>query len=168
MRRYAGLKLNDIANGTGVSVSIYLQGCPHKCKGCHNPETWDKNGGMEYTDKVLEKILSSINRNGVKRNFCVLGGEPLVDYNLDLTYEIVSTVKANFFNTKIYLWTGYTLEEIVNNEKVMRVLEYVDVLIDGRFEESKKDLNLKFAGSTNHRVLDLKYFFEKNEIKILT
>lgn len=167
-KRYAGIKLNDVANGEGVCVSYWSQGCPHRCPGCHNPETWNPSGGMKYTTKVLDEIILAISKNGVNRNFSVLGGEPLAEYNLDQTYEVVSRVRELFPNIRIYLWTGYLLEHLTNNSKAMSVLDNVDILIDGLFVEELKDLSLELRGSSNQRVIDLNAYRTTGNIENLT
>ena len=153
--RYAGLITNDFSNGQGVCVSFWTQGCPHKCKGCHNPETWDFNGGQEIPYNIKEIIIEAISKNNIIRNFSILGGEPLCDENLKLTKEIINEVRKFFPKIKIFIWTGYTLESLKKrkNSYVDNILSSIDVLIDGPFIESKKDLTLKLRGSKNQRIL---------------
>ena len=115
--RYAGLIKNDIAAGKKINVSFFTQGCPFHCEGCHNPETWDFNGGKEFTDDALKEILDSIKANGVQRNFSIMGGEPLCDENLFLTLLVCSTVKKEYPNIQIYIWSGYTFEELQERSK---------------------------------------------------
>ena len=155
MKRYAGLIENDFANGKGVCVSFWTQGCPHHCKECHNPETWDFYGGKEVPTDIKGQIIKSICANGIIRNFSVLGGEPLCPENLELVENIIAGVRIAFPHIKIFLWTGYTLEYLKkqNNKYIKNILSYIDVLIDGPFIESKKDLTLKLRGSTNRRIL---------------
>ncbi len=155
MNKYAGLITNDFTNGQGVCVSFWTQGCPHQCKGCHNPETWDFYGGNEVPIDIKGQIIKSICANGITRNFSVLGGEPLCPENLELVENIIAGVRTAFPHIKIFLWTGYTLEKLKkqNNNYINNILSYIDVLIDGPFIESKKDLTLKLRGSTNQRIL---------------
>lgn len=162
--KYAGIKLNDAANGNKICVSYWAQGCPHRCKNCHNPETWNPQGGMEFSQKAMDKILNGITANGVERNFSVLGGEPLADYNLEQTLAVVSSVREHFPNICIYLWTGYVLEDIINKSEVLSILEKIDVLIDGLFIEDLKDLNLKLRGSSNQRVIDVQQTLSTNNL----
>ena len=110
--KFAKIKFNDIANAPGISVSFFTQGCPHRCQGCFNPETWDFNGGQEFTQEVLDNLILKINENNIERNFCILGGEPLCDENLFLTYLLVNKVKETYPNIKIFIWTGYTYEQL--------------------------------------------------------
>lgn len=153
--RYAGLITNDFSNGQGVCVSFWTQGCPHKCKGCHNPETWDFNGGQEIPYNIKEIIIKAISKNNIIRNFSILGGEPLCNENLKLTEEIINEVRKFFPKIKIFIWTGYTLESLKKrkNSYVNNILSSIDVLIDGPFIESEKDLTLKLRGSKNQRIL---------------
>ncbi len=159
--KYAGLIENDVVNGgEGVAVSLFLQGCPHHCEGCFNPETWDFNGGKEIDEDVLiNKIIKAINKNDVLRNLSILGGEPLCELNIGFVNKLIATVKKEYPLIKVWIWTGYLYEEV---EDVM--FNYVDVLIDGKFEIDKKDITLPYRGSSNQRVIDVKKTIGKNEI----
>ena len=157
--RYAGLLKNDVAAAPGVSVSFWTQGCPHRCKGCHNPETWDPMGGKEFTAQVLEEIIEALSANGIKRNLSILGGEPLSPENEFLTYLVIKTVKEKLPDTEIYLWTGYVYEDLKKNNArphLSLILEQVDVLIDGPYIEAKRDITLPLRGSSNQRIIHLK------------
>lgn len=151
--RVAGLTKNDTTNGEGICVSLWVQGCPHHCKGCHNPESWDFNGG-EYknNDILLEEIYDAISANGIQRNFSILGGEPLAPQNINDTYYILWEVKQRYPSIKTFVWTGYTLEQLKEMYKDT-LLENVDVLIDGPFIKAERDITLKFRGSKNQRIL---------------
>ena len=109
--RYAGIIKNDFAAAPGVCVSFFTQGCPHHCEGCHNPETWDPEGGYEFTNQTLATVIDSLEANGVHRDLCIMGGEPLCPDNQFLTLMLVNEVKEKMPKTKIYIWTGYTLDE---------------------------------------------------------
>lgn len=108
--KYSGLILNDIAAAPGVCVSFFTQGCPHHCSGCQNPETWDFNGGEEFSDEIMDKILTGLTANGIHRDFCIMGGEPLCEENAPLTSFVISKVRRELPDTKIYIWSGYTFE----------------------------------------------------------
>lgn len=151
--RVAGLTKNDTTSGEGICVSLWVQGCPHHCKGCHNPESWDFNGG-EYknNDILLEEIYDAISANGIQRNFSILGGEPLAPQNINDTYYILWEVKQRYPSIKTFVWTGYTLEQLKEMYKDT-LLENVDVLIDGPFIKAERDITLKFRGSKNQRIL---------------
>lgn len=153
--RLAGVTANDVINGEGVCVSVWLQGCPHKCKGCHNPETWDFNGGTLYNqDMVIFEILKLIEADGMKRNLSILGGEPLCEENRDFVEYLTHIVSNVYPDIKVFCWTGYNIEEIDP-----KYIKYIDVLIDGKFEEEKRDITLKLRGSTNQRIIDVKEYF---------
>lgn len=156
--RYSGIIENDFAAAPGVNVSFFTQGCPNHCPGCHNPETWDFDGGLEFDEKTLEHLISAISANGVKRNFCIMGGEPLCNENQFLTLYIITEVKRKFPDIKIYLWTGYIYENLVakNEKRLNDILNKIDVLIDGPFIQEKRDIRLFMRGSTNQRIINLK------------
>ncbi|MGL5913549.1 MAG: anaerobic ribonucleoside-triphosphate reductase activating protein [Bacteroidales bacterium] len=153
---YASIINNDIINGDeGISVSFWTQGCPHRCKGCHNPETFDHEGGKIAPPLLEEDICNRISADGILRNLSILGGEPLWGENLFLVHRIVATVRERFKNTiKIYLWTGYTLEYLLIKENpfIEFILENIDVLVDGPYVESLRDTSLLLRGSSNQRI----------------
>lgn len=151
--RYAAIENNDYINGEGMCVSFWVQGCPHKCEGCHNPEAWSFEGGQELPNDYKGNIIKAISANGVTRNFSVLGGEPLCPENLDLTLSTISAVRAAYPNIRIFLWTGYCLEDIKENPVVKEILEQINVLIDGPFIQEQRDITLKLRGSKNQRIL---------------
>ena len=129
---------------------------PHHCPGCHNPETWDFNGGKEFTQEVLDEIISKLNAQGIQRNFCLMGGEPLCEENEFLSFLILSTIKEKSPNTKIYVWTGYKYEELLKRgQRISQILELTDVLIDGPYIESLRDITLSMRGSSNQRIIPL-------------
>lgn len=149
--KYSQIKLNDIANSEGgINLSIWTQGCPHHCEDCFNPETWEFGVGKDFTQETLSYIFNNINNYGVERNLSILGGEPLCTQNIEGVIHLCKSFKNKFPNKKILLWTGYTLGTLNDTQK--RVLPYIDILVDGRFEHSKKDLNLKLRGSYNQKI----------------
>ena len=156
--KYATIKDNDIANGPGVGVSVFLQGCERHCEGCFNPETWDFEGGQEFTQDTLKHIINALTANGIKRHLSILGGEPLHPNNLFLTQLIISTVKQELPETKIYIWTGYTIEELrkSSSKALQYILSTADVLIDGPYIEAERDITLPMRGSRNQRIIPLK------------
>ena len=155
--KFAGIIKNDIAAAPGISVSFFTQGCPHKCKNCHNPETWDFDGGKEFTPQVLDEICDALTANNIERSLSVLGGEPLCEENIFLTYLVIDTIKKRLPNTKIYLWTGYYYEQLLkrDNSKIPLILNTVDVLIDGPYIDSQRDVTLQMRGSANQSIIDL-------------
>ena len=134
--RYAGIIKNDFSAAPGISVSFFTQGCPHHCKGCHNPETWDFDGGKEFTYDVLNEVIDALTANGVERSLSILGGEPLCEENIFLTLLVIKTVKERLPNTKIYIWTGYYYDELIkrtSDSHLKAILDYTDYLIDGPY-----------------------------------
>lgn len=145
--RIAGIIKNSVVNGIGIRDVLFLQGCKHHCKGCHNPETWNIEGGEEYTiDELLEVCKLSHN------DITISGGEPLLQFHEDL-YHFMKRVHREQ-GKRFWLYTGYRYEEIPNFVLIM-LSEFTDVLVDGRFELDKKDLTLQFRGSSNQRLIDL-------------
>lgn len=161
--KYAGLMENDIANGEGVCVSLWTQGCPHHCPGCHNPETWDFEGGYEVPDDIRGKIVKAISANDITRNFSILGGEPLCEENLDFVLNIITSVRTAYPNIKIYIWTGYTFKELIDkqDQRIIDILKQANFLIDGRYDENLRDITLPLRGSSNQNIIKL------DEIEIL-
>lgn len=153
--RYSGLNKNDVVNGEGICVSFWCQGCPLRCPGCHNPNTWDFEGGMPLPADYKNQVISAIAANGIQRNFSVLGGEPLCEQNIELIKELILSVKIVYPNIKIFLWTGYTFEELIQREELIisEILSKVDVLITGPFIKEQRDITLHLKGSTNQKIL---------------
>lgn len=152
---YADIIETDMVNcSSGVAVSVFLQGCPHHCKGCFNPSTWDFNGGkvIEF-NALLAQIKNAINKNNIQRNLSVLGGEPFAPQNIQITQWIINEIRKDFPNIIVTVWTGYTFEELQKREIN---LSNIDFLIDGRYEEDKRDISLKLRGSSNQRIIKLK------------
>ena len=155
--KYAGLIKDDTAAGPGLCVTFFTQGCPHRCAGCHNPETWDFDGGMEFHPNLIKEIVDALTSRGIKRNLCIMGGEPLCAENEFLTMLIILEVRARVPDLKIYLWSGYTLDELMHKGKrVKDILKQIDYLIDGRFDQNLKDTTLKMRGSSNQQIIDMK------------
>ena len=156
--RYAGLNLNDMSAAPGVSLTFYTQGCPHRCPGCHNPETWDFDGGYEFTPEVMNQIIEGMCANGVQRKLCIMGGEPLCDENLFLTNLVISNVKEVYPDTPVYIWTGYNFNELPDRVKypaIKRILAQTDVIIDGPYIEAERDITLRLRGSRNQNIIGL-------------
>lgn len=155
--KYAGLIKNDMSAAPGVSVSFFTQGCPHRCRGCHNPETWDFEKGKEFTSNTLDEIIEALTANGVQRSLAVMGGEPLCQENSFLTYLVIKTVKEKLPDTKVYIWTGYYYEDLIKRRdiRIPQILELTDVIIDGPYVEQLRDITLPMRGSSNQSVIDL-------------
>lgn len=156
--RYARIKDYDVSNGPGIRVSVYLQGCPHACVGCFNPKTWDPYAGIEVdSSDFLNNLKNLLTQGPVHKDLSILGGEPFSPCNIETTLNIVQDVKSYAPQISIWIWTGYILEEScanpVQKNFLQQIIGKIDIIIDGRFEIDKKDLTLKYAGSTNQRVL---------------
>lgn len=168
--KYAGIINNDVVNGLGVCVSFWSQGCPHRCPECHNPSTWDFDGGIESDEQeIIDYIIDMICKNGIQRNLSILGGEPLCSQNLTFTFDLIMKVKEKYPNIKIFIWTGYSWEELIyfmgedsndlsmdDCDKLYKIISNVDILVDGKFEKELRDITLPFRGSTNQKVIDVK------------
>ena len=159
--KYSGLILNDISAAPGLCVSFFTQGCPHRCPGCHNPETWNFDGGLEFTEETLNEIINGLTAQNIKRDLCIMGGESLCEENALLTFTVIEQVKYYVPDTKIYIWTGYTIEELLDSKNpfIIESLRRADVLIDGPYIEAERDITLSMRGSRNQRILDLKKYF---------
>ena len=147
---YGRIKNFDISNGPGVRVSLFVSGCRNQCKGCFNPETWNFNYGQEFTwDTVheIEEMLKNPNIEGLS----ILGGDPFEPENRQWVETLCAYVKHNIPGKSIWVWTGYLWE----NLRDLPVMRHIDVLVDGRYEEDKRDLRLKYKGSSNQRVIDI-------------
>ena len=159
--KYAGYMPNDFIDGHGICVSLWTQGCPFHCPGCHNPETWDFDGGYPIPSDIKGRIIKAISANGITRNFSVLGGEPLCDGNKELVKEIVTAVRTAYPNIEIIIWTGFTIEELEmqHDNTINEILKLSDFLIDGRYKENERDITLNLRGSSNQRIVDLQRNF---------
>lgn len=145
----SGFSNSSIVDGPGVRFTVYTQGCSHHCKGCHNPETWsDKPNKITDIDTLIEKIENE----SLSKKVTISGGDPL--YQIESSFELCQKLKE--LGYEIWLYTGYTLDEIENNPKLKCILDVIDTLVDGKFIEEKKDFNLKFRGSSNQNIIDLK------------
>lgn len=167
--RIAQIRSMDISNGPGIGVSLFTQGCPIRCEGCHNSSIWDPKGGESFSHvKHGEKILEMLNNKYVTR-FSILGGEPIIPENVTDLMELVLAAKAYVPDIKVWLYSGYTLEQLTKwvkapNDKfdafersdLGGLLSNIDVLVDGPFIQEQKDIALKFKGSSNQRIIDMR------------
>ena len=157
---YADIKKADVANGLGVRVSVFVSGCNHHCKNCFNQEAWDFNYGKKFTQKEIDKVIEELDHPYVS-GLSLLGGEPLEHANQKGLLPLVKKVKEKFPDKNIWCYTGYTFDKDVVDkmcntwEETPELLSYLDVMVDGKFEEDKKDLKLRFRGSSNQRIIDV-------------
>jgi anaerobic ribonucleoside-triphosphate reductase activating protein len=164
---YAELRRCDVANGPGVRVSLFVSGCHHHCQGCFNEVAWNPKYGQPYTNKTKANILKYMDNSFIS-GLSILGGEPLESYNISSVSELILEVGDRFPDKDIWLYTGYRYEELISNVYLYYdILHNIDVLVDGKFIESLKDLNLKFRGSSNQRIIDMKKTIECGQIELL-
>ncbi len=158
---YSGIKTHDVANGIGVRVSLFVSGCTHHCKGCFNAETWDFCYGEPFTEKEEQKIIDALAPAYIK-GFSLLGGEPFEPQNQKALLPLLEKIKEAYPEKDIWCYTGYTLDEELLKESRARtnetdkMLSKIDILVDGEFVEDEKDLNIRFRGSRNQRIIDVK------------
>ena len=157
--RYNKIRKMDIADGPGVRVSIFLQGCTFKCPGCFNPETHDFNGGKEFTAETLQQLLTLCSADYIK-GLSILGGEPLHPQNISGTIEIAKAFKQKFPDKTIWLWSGYLYETVVDKT----IFDYIDVMVDGQFKQNLASPMLKYRGSSNQRVIDVKRTLQAGKV----
>lgn len=160
---YAQIRKYDIANGPGVRTTIFLTGCTLNCKNCFNKEYQNFHFGKVFDDKAFEEVMDCLSDANIS-GLSVLGGEPFD--NLEGLKEFISKVRANS-EKDIWIYSGYTFEELLEKDGAMDVLKNIDVLVDGRFVEDLKDLKLKFRGSSNQRIIDMKRTLEEDEILLM-
>ena len=160
--RYNLIRKMDIADGPGVRVSIFLQGCEFHCKNCFNAETWNFDKGEEFTDETLEKLLNLCSEDYIE-GLSILGGEPLHPRNIDGTIKIAKAFRERYPKKTLWVWSGYLFENVVNKD----IFNYIDVLVDGQYVDELHDFRLKWRGSSNQRVIDIKKTLKTNEIVLL-
>ncbi len=159
MGRYNKIRREDISNGPGIRVSIFLQGCDFHCKGCFNSNTWDFDGGKELTLDKIDELISLCKKDYIK-GLSILGGEPLHSRNAITTAVIAKKFKDELPNKTLWVWTGFLFEDI----KDELAMEYIDVLVDGQFIEELKNPNLYYCGSSNQRVIDVQKSLKENKV----
>ena len=174
--RYAQIRSMDISNGEGVGVSLFVQGCDRHCFNCFNSETWDFNGGKEWTEEAKNKFMELIDRPYIRR-ISVLGGEPLAEQNLDEVLSLIKEIRISFPEKTIWLYTGYELSEIIKQEQYEKVsgipdvwskrweiIKLCNIVVDGEYIDEQKDLTLKWRGSKNQHVIDVKQSLAQNKM----
>lgn len=186
--RYAQIRSLDLSNGEGVGVALFVQGCHFHCLNCFNPETWDFNGGKEWTEEAKEKFLKLIDRPYIKR-ISILGGEPLAKENLDDVLDLVHEIRLSSQQKSIWLYTGYkvvsvdseygrivfdrgnediiqqfSFKSVINHNKRTDIAYMCDVIVDGRYIDSERDISLPYRGSSNQRLIDVQQSLQKGEI----
>lgn len=160
---YTLIRSIDIANGEGIGTALFVSGCPFHCEGCFNPETWDYGYGKEFTQKTLISLIEATDKPYISR-ISILGGEPLAPVNLETVSLIIENLKKRFPKKRIWIYSGYTYESLNKNQ--LRVISKADILVDGQFIKEKKDLNLKFRGSSNQRIIDIQQTIKKSRLTL--
>ena len=158
--RYNKIRKMDISDGPGVRVSIFMQGCAFHCKNCFNPETWDFKLGKEFTDETINRILELADKEYIK-GLSILGGEPMHPVNIEGTTKLAKAFKEKYPDKDIWVWSGFLFDKDLKDKEV---LNYIDVLVDGQYKDELHDFRLKYCGSTNQRVIDVKKSLKNNKI----
>ena len=158
--QYNKIRKMDIANGPGVRVSIFMQGCEFNCKGCFNPETHSFNGGKDFTGETIDKVIDLANNDYIA-GLSILGGEALHPKNIDGTTKLAKAFREKYPQKSIWVWSGFLFDKDLKNKEI---LNYIDVLVDGPFIQSLYSPILKWRGSSNQRVIDVKKSLKKDKI----
>ena len=158
--RYNKIRKMDIADGPGVRVSIFMQGCAFNCKNCFNQETHDFNGGKEFDDSTIKRVLELCDNENIE-GLSILGGEPMHEKNIEGTTKLAKAFKEKFPNKDLWMWSGYKFDEDLKNKEAMK---YVDVLVDGQYVDQLHNPTLEWRGSSNQRVIDVKQSLKNNNI----
>ncbi|MBQ3145206.1 MAG: anaerobic ribonucleoside-triphosphate reductase activating protein [Clostridia bacterium] len=169
--KYAKIKRCDVANGPGVRVSLFVSGCNHHCKNCFNREAWDFNYGNDFTEKEENQIIEDLKPEHIS-GLSLLGGEPFERQNQEGLVPLVKKVKQTYPNKKIWCYTGFTFDKQIigemieqeNRETTKDLLDNIDYIVDGRFVEELKDPKLRFRGSSNQRIIDVKKSLQQKEV----
>lgn len=168
---YAGLKKTDVANGTGIRVTLFVSGCTHACKNCFNEEAWDFNYGEKYTKKIEDEVISAIDKPYIK-GLTLLGGEPMHPNNQEEVAKLVERVKKEFPEKDIWLFTGFDFNKDILNKMykfiptTKKIIDNIDVLVDGKFVDELKNVKQYFRGSENQRIIDVQKSLENMEVTL--
>ncbi|MBQ3785882.1 MAG: anaerobic ribonucleoside-triphosphate reductase activating protein [Lachnospiraceae bacterium] len=153
--RYHNITKDDMKNGDGLRVCLWVAGCAHCCKECHNPQTWDPNGGIPFDEAAKQEIFEQLDKSYIS-GITFTGGDPLHYANVDGITELAQEIKEKYPDKTIWMYTGSVWDEVIN----LPVMKYVDVLVDGEFEIEKRDVTLMWKGSSNQRVIDVQASLE--------
>lgn len=158
--RYNKIRKMDISNGPGVRVSIFMQGCVFNCKNCFNPETHDFEGGKEFTDETIDKILKLCDKEYIE-GLSILGGEPMHPINIEGTTKLVKAFKKKFPDKTVWAWSGFLFDRDLKDKDVVK---YLDVIVDGQYQDELHNFLLKYCGSSNQRVIDVQASLKENKV----
>lgn len=161
--RYNTIRKMDISNGPGVRISIFMQGCAFNCKNCFNPETHDFKGGKEFTDETIAKVLDLCSKDYIA-GLSILGGEPMHPINIDGTMRLAKAFKEKYPNKTVWVWTGFLVDRDLMDKEA---LKYIDVIVDGQYVDELRNPMLRWKGSSNQRVIDVKKTLKNKKVEIL-
>ena len=153
----------SVSNGVGVRTVLWVSGCDIRCRNCHNPQTWDFDSGIPFTEETMQELLYDLSKPYIK-GLTLSGGHPLDPHNAPKVLEIVKRVKMVFPNKDIWIYSGYVWEDIIKDETLREILKYTDVLVDGAYVDELRDISLAFRGSSNQRIIDVKKTLDSNEV----
>ena len=160
---YHNIKTDDMLNGDGLRVTCWVSGCNMGCFNCYNPQTWDFNSGIPFTEETMQELLYDLSKPYIKG--CTLsGGHPLDPHNAPKVLEIVKRVKMVFPNKDIWIYSGYIWEDIIKDKTLREILKYTDILVDGAYIDELRDISLPFRGSSNQRIIDVPKSLEQNKV----
>ena len=153
----------SVSNGVGVRTVLWVSGCDIRCRNCHNPQTWDFDSGIPFTEETMQELLYDLSKPYIK-GLTLSGGHPLDPHNAPKVLEIVKRVKMVFPNKDIWIYTGYVWEDIIKDNTLKEILKCTDVLVDGAYVDELRDISLAFRGSSNQRIIDVKKTLNSNEV----
>ena len=160
---YHNIKTDDMLNGDGLRVTCWVSGCSIRCFNCYNPQTWDFNSGIPFTDDTMQEILYDLSKPYIK-GLTLSGGHPLDPHNAPEVLKIVKRVKMVFPNKDIWIYTGYVWEDIIKDDTLKEILKRTDVLVDGAYVDELRDISLPFRGSSNQRIIDVQESLNQNKV----
>lgn len=160
--RYHNITTDDMKNGEGLRVVLWMAGCEHHCEGCHNPITWDPNDGLPITDETFSEILQELEKDHIS-GLTLSGGDPFYPGNIPTT-KLLSVLKLSVSNKTLWIYTGYLWEDMIQNEELKSIMKYIDVIVDGPFIKDLADPKYPWAGSTNQRVIDVQKSLKEGKV----
>ena len=159
--KYAQIREMDVTNGNGIGVALFTQGCPYHCKNCFNPETWDFDKGTDWTKETENKIIELLKPEYITR-LTILGGEPLIERNIEPLTALLKRVKGVYPNKRVWLYTGGNFEVLEGLYE--EIFQYIDILVDGRYIDDLRDYKLKWRGSSNQRIIDVQASLKSGDV----
>ena len=161
--KYNVIRKMDISNGPGLRVSVFMQGCEFHCKNCFNQETWNFDGGKDFTQESIDEVMNLCSKDYIK-GLSILGGEPMHPKNIEATTELAKQFKEKYPNKNLWVWSGFNFDKDLKDKEVVK---YIDVLVDGRYVDELHNPTLKWRGSSNQRVIDVQESLKNNEVVLI-